>query len=212
MTILSAIRSLNKEVFQAVQFNHKFAYHADANRYELTNGYRLVNVAYRSIAISPEGEIRPVVTLGHSGDHVVNYSKQEIKEGDYVISMKVGGGQLSASYFHIFTGGKLYPVNNLAVNQLAIKMDPKAHDWLQAPVSAPVFFTDEGYESLRRYHLDSIKAHHPMSRRERLMADLKKIDRDYRDYVNLTTLKACDKVLSRIRKHVNESLAIRSDR
>ena len=178
-------------------------------RFEVSNGEVKMGIAHRTVVVSPSGEIRPIAAMRHDKNHVVTWTSQIVQEGDFVFAMKVGSN-LSTSFFGKFIGGEIYPTNDKLANELATQLEPVICDWLQASTEQPVFLPyAEGFDKLHNHHLDGTKADRTMARGERLIQDLRKIDRDYRDYAALTAIRNGQKILSRVRREITENIQAR---
>ena len=177
-------------------------------RFEVSNGEVKMGIAHRAIVVSPEGEVRPLAAMRHDKHHVVTWSSQIVQEGDYVFAMKIGRN-LSTTFFGRFVGGEIYPATDMRCNELAKNLNQVICDWLQADTDQPVFLPyAEGFDKLHNHNL---YGQPELTRGQRLMGDLRKIDRDYRDYAALTAIRAGRKILDRIQEEVNSSLQARKD-
>ena len=175
-------------------------------RFEVSNGEVKMGIAHRTVVVSPSGEIRPIAAMRHNRNHCVTWTSQVVEEGDYVFAMKVGSN-LSTTFCGKFIGGEVYPTNDKQANELATQLEPVICEWLQADPSQPTFLPHtEGFQKLHNSYLNRSE---PMTRGERLMADLKKIDKDYRDHAALSVIRAGRKVLDRLQEEVNSSLQSR---
>jgi hypothetical protein len=208
MSIIKAIRKSVKMI-AAECFNStgvitetKFT----CGRFVMSNGQTIYGIAHRAIVVSPSGEVRPIAAMRHDRNHCVTWTSQIVEEGDFIFAMKVGSN-LSTSFFGKFVGGEIYPTNDKAANQLATQLEPVICDWLQAGTDQPTFLPYvEGFQKLHNSYLNRSE---PMTRGERLMTDLKKIDKDYRDHAALSVIRAGRKVLDRLQEEVNSSLQSR---